>query len=243
MKKSIGLLVIISMFVLSGCGKGESRKIVTNLNVETRENEQYEKFAHIDFELDLGSAELPLVSYDLPKNLGSLSLSLVDGKNFAAIDINLTEALKIPAGQATLPNGSTIPVYSSNGVIQIDIDAINGSIYLAKSGDVTMIGFALAITQLDGIGKEIGNVGLFPQFRIGKVKMVAGVFSDDEEKGTGVAAFANLNGLFEDEQLELDTTEKLYFKRYRYSRKLLMKAKRLLNEFETKKQVLTPVLR
>lgn len=241
MQKSFGILLFISMFALTGCFGQNAKKIVTDLNYDVRDSDQYEKYAHVDFQLNLGNAELPMASYNLPNDLGMVSLSLVDGKNVVTVDLNLTEALKLPVGEAKLPNGNPLPIYSSNGVIYIDIEQINGRVYLAHNGDQTVIGFAMAISQLDGVGRELGGVGLFPSFTVKNVKVVAGVFSDKEQGQTGIAAFADLKGLLGD--LAEPANGKLFFYRYKYSRRLIKKANRLLNEYKTQKQVLTPAPR
>jgi hypothetical protein len=61
---------------------------------------------------------------------------------------------------------------------------------------MTLVGFAFSIKQLDGLGSSIGTAGVFPNFDIGKIKLTAGVYTGEETKQTGIAAFANLGGLW-----------------------------------------------
>ena len=240
MQKILSGMLLSTLLLLSGCLGGSGYKVVSDLNYDVRDNDQYEKMAHVDFVLSLGSAELPVASYQLPNNLGELSLMYGEGKNVASIDINLTEALKLPAGEATLPNGGRLPLYSSTGVIQIDIEKINASVYLAHNGDQTVIGFAIAIKQLDRVGSELGSVGLFPSFTVKEVRITAGIFSGNDSGNTGVAAFANLKGLLDEES----EPGKLFFYKYKYSKSFLRKVQRVINEYNLeKRRVLTPVLR
>lgn len=196
MKRILSLLSILVLSLsLASCGKN-SKKIVTGIDVETSDQSD-SKFVVADFKLDIGSTELPFLHLPLPKDYGVFRTYVEGGVNRVAIDLNLTEILKLPGTVATLPNGTMVPVDTNGaGVIQIDISGINGRVYVAQKGDMTLVGFAFSIKQLDGIGRDIGTVGVFPNFDIGKVKMTAGVYTSDQNNGTGIAAFANLGGLW-----------------------------------------------
>lgn len=196
MKRLITLLSMLTLVLsLASCGK-DAKKIVTDIAVETADQND-SKLVITDFKLDIGNAELPFLHLPLPKDYGVFRTYRNNGENRVALDLNLTEILKLPGTVASLPNGTAVPVDTNGaGVIQIDISGINGRVYVAQKGDMTLVGFAFAIKQLDGLGSSIGTVGVFPNFDIGKVKLTAGVFTGDQTKQTGIAAFANLGGLW-----------------------------------------------
>lgn len=198
MRKILSLITSMTLLMsLASCG-GSASKVVTDVDFETRNSDQQEKLLNVDFELDLGEAQLPFAHYDLPNNYGALRLYTNAGINHAAVDINLSEILKLPPGYATLPNGQSVPVDTSAGVIEIPIEKINAKVYVAQAEGMTLVGFAMAIKQLDSIGREVGRVGVFPTFEIKAVDVTAGLFTDDQEGGTGIAAFVNLGGLWDD---------------------------------------------
>lgn len=193
------ILTLLSIFTLSlsmmSCGNN-SKKIVSGIEVETADQNQ-NKMVVADFKLDIGASELPFLHLTLPKDYGVLRTYVSGGVSHVAVDLNLTEILKLEGTVATLPNGTLIPVDTNgSGVIEIEISAINGKVYVAQKGDMTLVGFAFSIKQLDGIGDSVGTAGIFPNFNIGAVKMTAGIFTSEETKGTGIAAFANLGGLW-----------------------------------------------
>ena len=198
MRKIFSLITSMTLLIsLASCG-GNTTKVVTDVDFETRNGDQQEKLLNVDFELDLGETQLPFAHYDLPNNYGALRLYTSAGINHAAVDINLSEILKLPSGYATLPNGQSVPVDTSAGVIEIPIEKINAKVYVAQAEGMTLVGFAMAIKQLDSIGREVGKVGVFPTFEIKSVDVTAGLFTDDQEGGTGIAAFVNLGGLWDD---------------------------------------------
>jgi hypothetical protein len=196
MKRLLSLLMVTALSVsMIGCGKN-SRKLVTDISVETRDQDD-SKYVTTDFKMDLGATELPFLHLPLPKNYGHLRTYRMNGENYVALDLNLTEVLKLPGDAATLPNGTMVPVDTHGaGIIQILVPGINGRVYVSQKDDMTLVGFAFTIKQLDGLGREIGTVGVFPNFDIKKIKMTAGVFTGENGSQTGIAVFANLGGLW-----------------------------------------------
>jgi hypothetical protein len=196
MKNLITLLGVLGlMFSLTSCGNN-TKKIISGIEVETSD-ENNAKIVITDFKLDVGATELPFLHLPLPKDYGVLRTYRNNGENRVAIDLNLTEILKLTPGAATLPNGTMVPVDTNGaGIIEIPVSGINGKVYVAQKGEMTLVGFAFTIKQLDGLGQSIGTVGVFPNFEIGKVKLTAGIFTGDSAKQTGIAAFANLGGLW-----------------------------------------------
>jgi hypothetical protein len=202
MKKMMLLMTLVMSFLLTSCG-GERKKIVTDFNLETRDQDD-QKFVVSDFQLDLGSAELPFLHLPLPKDYGYVRLYRLNGMNHVALDVNLSEILKLPGGEATLPNGTMLPVDTQGaGVISIPINGINGVVYIAQKDDMTLVGFAISIKQLDGLGNSVGTIGVFPNFDIKNVNVTAGVFSSDGEGKTGIAVFANIGSLWNGDDKEL----------------------------------------
>lgn len=195
MKKFISLVSVLVMAAsFTACGKNK-KKIVDAVDVATRDIDE-QKFVTTDFRLDIGDAELPFLHLPLPKNYGYLRLYRDMGYNRVALDVNLTEIAKLPGGEATLPNGSPVPVDTMGaGIIEIAVPGIKSKVYVAYQGDIALVGFAIAIKQLDGVGRAVGNIGVFPNFSIGKVDLTAGVFTSEDASQTGIAVFANLAGL------------------------------------------------
>lgn len=187
--------VVVLLFSLASCGNNGSQ-IVSDIGVETRD-EDNSKFVTSDFKLNIGETQLPFLHLPLPRNLGYFRTFRLNADNYVAVDINLTEVLKLPGGIAQLPNGAMIPVDTNGaGVIQIEVPGINGRVYVAHREEMTLVGFAFSIKQLDGLGNSIGTVGVFPNFNIGKIQLSAGVFSGEDSMQTGIAAFANLGALW-----------------------------------------------
>lgn len=196
MKRILSLITLLAIFVaFTACGKN-AKKIVSDIEFETRDQDE-QKYVVSDFALDLGSAELPFLHLPLPKDYGYLRLYRSQGVNHVAVDVNLTEILKLPAGEATLPNGTMVPVDTMGaGIIEIPVGGINGKVYVSHKDDMTLVGFAISIKQLDGVGNSIGTIGVFPNFDIKGVNITAGVYSSEDRGQTGIAAFANLGGLW-----------------------------------------------
>lgn len=196
MKRIFSLVSILALTLsLVSCGKND-KKIVSDIGVETRDQDN-SKFVTADFQLNIGATELPFLHLPLPKDYGYFRTFRLNSENYVAVDLNLTEILKLPGGVAELPNGTMVPVDTQGaGVIQIDIPGINGRVYVSQKDQMTLVGFAFSIKQLDGLGNSVGTVGVFPNFDIGKVKLTAGVYAGEETKQTGIAAFANLGGLW-----------------------------------------------
>jgi len=197
MKKILSLLLMVSLSTaFVGCGKTKANKVVSDFSFETID-EDNQKLLATDFQLSIGDAELPFLTLPLPQNYGSVRAYRSEGKNYVGIDLNLTEVLKLPGGVATLPNGTMLPVDTNGaGVIEIEISGINGKVYVAQKDDMTLVGFAFSIKQLDNIGSDIGTAGVFPNFDIGKINLTAGIFTGNDSGSTGLAAFANLGGLW-----------------------------------------------
>jgi hypothetical protein len=242
----LSLLFITLSFSLVSCRQETGKKIVSDVLVETFDNELGQKIANVSFLLDLDNAQLPALYYDLPNNLGEVELQYADEGNYVNLQVNLSEAFKLPAGQAQLPNGQSLPIYNANGVVTINIPQIKGSVYLATNGESTVIGFAIAISALDGIGNKLGRVGLFPTWMVNNVKVVAGLFADTVADNTGIAAFVNINRVVVRE-LETTTPTQAFFYIYKYNNNFLKYAERVYEDFKNdtknERMILYPALR
>lgn len=242
MKRILSFVSILALSLsLVSCGSND-KKIVSDIGVETRDQDN-SKFVTADFQLNIGATELPFLHLPLPKDYGYFRLFRLNGENYVALDLNLTEIAKIPGGVATLPNGTMVPVDTNGaGVIQIEIPGINGRVYVAQKDEMTLVGFAFSIKQLDGLGGSIGTVGVFPNFNIGKVKLTAGVYTGEETKQTGLAAFANLGGLWNAQGAKLAdvpyNSKAFRFTSKRVSRRKLRKMYFYLNRMRNTQQVL-----
>lgn len=187
--------ILALAMAFTACGKN-AKKIVTDIEFETRDQDE-QKYVVSDFGLDLGSAELPFLHLPLPRDYGYLRLYRSEGINHVAVDLNLSEVLKLPSGEATLPNGTMVPVDTMGaGIIEIPVSGINGKVYVSHKDDMTLVGFAISIKQLDGIGREFGTIGIFPNFTIKGVDITAGIYTSGDSSQTGIAAFGNLGGLW-----------------------------------------------
>lgn len=196
MKKilSTATFIVLSLSIVS-CGK-YFNKLISDIMVDARDEDSI-KYVTADFKVDIGRAELPNLNFPLPQDYGVFSLYRVDGENHVAFDLNFTEILKLPAGTATLPNGELVPLNTSSaGIIEIPIAGINGKIYISKVDDMTLIGFAFSIKQLDGLGSRIGTLRFFRSFDIGDIELTAGIYTSNQPNGTGIAAFADLGAIW-----------------------------------------------
>lgn len=185
--------LLLLSFSFLACGKNNQyQQVVTDIEVETRVQDDGQ-YVLSNFELNLGRAQLPFLHLDMPENYGFLRLYSMNGMNYLMVDINMSEVLKLPAGEATLPNGRPVPVDGAGvGIIEIPLNGVNGKVYVSHKDGMMLVGFALAIRQLDDIGSDFGTGGLFPTFTIKGVQITAGIFTSEVEGQTGVAAFANL---------------------------------------------------
>ncbi len=195
MKNLKMLIMVMSSMVLMSCG-GDSKKWVTDVNVETA-TQGDESWLVSDFKLDIGENELPFISSPLPKDYGVFRSWRLDGENYIGVDLNLTSILDVRPGLGTLPNGQPIPVeIGQAGIIEVEIEKINGKVYLAKSGSMTLVGLAVAIEQLDGLATDA--TGIFPIINLGGFDVAAGVFTSGEAGGTGIGIFANIGSLWDE---------------------------------------------
>lgn len=184
------LLVCLCLSFIS-CGK--IKKWVTDVKYETVDYNG-QQWVSTEFTLDIGDAELPNNLQALPEDFGSFRATFEGGVNTIGLDLNITSLLKLPSGPATLPNGEGVPIYTNgNGMVQVPIGKNTGKAYVSVSNDMTLVGAAFAIEQLDRI--DLGDTTSLWQYSLGNVKMFTGIFLSEEIRQSGLVIFADLGGL------------------------------------------------
>lgn len=240
MKKTLALFSILAILsVTSGCGQFV-RLIISDFDFQTVQDDG-QQLLNTSFALSLGEVSLPVAEYPLPDDLGTFRLFTEDGVNRVGVSLNLTKVINLPTEDAKLPNGSALPIDTQGAnVFQIPISGIVGNVYLAVSGDVTLVGFAFSVSQLDSVGDSLGNFGVFPNFNVGNINITAGIFSSADIGQTGVAAFANLGSILESGPKPVQATQAKVFAPVEttVSKKQAIYLKRELTKFKNTKQVL-----
>ena len=154
----------------------------------------------------------------------------LNGVNYMGVDLNLSTILDVPGGVATLPNGQVVPVDTNEiGIIEAEIDSINGKVYIASAEGMTLVGIAVSIDQLDGLG--VGEAGIFPMFDVKGFDVTAGIFTSDTDGETGLAVFANIGSLWD--KANYNSEAFIYRAEYmprRDKRKVLRKLRRLMKK-------------
>lgn len=229
MQKFIAIALMTSMLSFVGCGDSQ-KKWVKDVNVETAVQDG-QKLVVTDFQLELNNVMLPFLTLPLPKEYGIFRMWRLNGLNYIGVDLNLTSILDQPAGTATLPNGQMLPVDTNGaGVIEADIDDINGKIYVASAEGMTLVGIAVSIDQLDGM--NVGEIGIFPIFNVKGYDVTAGLYTSDTDGKTGIAVFANVGSLWGDKEAynsEAYVYKSEYTRRSK-RRKTLRKLRRILRK-------------
>jgi hypothetical protein len=168
--KYLVLLASFAMFV--SCGKSGTQW-VTDFNYQTADQDD-QKWLVSDFKLNLGENEVPDLNYPLPRDYGYFRSWRLNGENFLGLDLNLSTILGLPGGVATLPNGQVLPVDTNGvGVVQVQLDQINGRVYLAVANGTTL-------------------------FNIKGIDVMAGMYASETPGKTGIAIFATIGGIWEE---------------------------------------------
>ena len=201
------LFPLFMILMLSSCGQ---KSIIKDVLVQTYESDG-EVYARLDVGFALGNVMLPSISIpiynpnDMTTCYGQVSvLGGLNGVNDVVIDVNLTQALHINGGIASLPDGSPLPLggLGNAAVIQIPLFNDQHRLYIAADSGVALMGFALTFKELDVIGKTLGGADLLIPFNIKKVRGAAGFFTDRQPGGTGIAAFVDIGGVITPSELE-----------------------------------------
>jgi hypothetical protein len=185
--------------------------MVTGVTISTVDHSG-DQYAQLDIQFLTNGIQLPTISlpvYD-PRNpgvtYGQLELDQASSAvGEVKVGVDLSVVAKLPAGPATLPNGTVVPVLvnSQTRLLSIPIPTTRFVLYLAfqlnalqpGQSPVAMIGVALPFTQLDSVGSAIGNADLFIPFGIQGVTGSAGVFGGKTSGTSGVGIFVDVSGL------------------------------------------------
>jgi len=191
-------LICACLFFVS-CGK--IKKWVTDLDYKTVDHNQ-QQWVVTNFTLNLGKNKLPETLEILPRDYGVFRSSSKDGINSIGLDLNISSILNLPSGEATLPNGKPVPIYTSGtGMIEIPFGKLNGKAYVTHVDAMTLVGVAITIKQLDDI--SLGETMAFGSYMLGNVEVTAGVFISEDKAKSGLAIFANLGSLW-NKNIEFD---------------------------------------
>ena len=200
--KLIVLSLLSSLLFLTSCGNS-GKQFVSDVNVETVDQDQ-QKWLVSNFKLNLGNVELPEVALPLPSDYGNFRAYRKDSENYLGVDFNISSILNLPGNIATLPNGQVIPIdVGGAGIIELPINKINGKVYLAVADGVALIGVAAVIKQLGDL--DVGDIGVFPTYKVGNVDIMAGIFASRNDNTNGIAIFANLAGIWDGAQKHYDS--------------------------------------
>jgi hypothetical protein len=189
-------LLVISTALLS-CAK-ESSRLVGQISSEiTYQNG--DRFLVTDIQVNIGKLYLPDTVIALSNDYGMFRSYNQKDKNYLGLDLNIEEILNVPStSMPVLPNGNPIPL-NANGVevIELPISGTQGSVYIAVSGGVAMIGVATVIKNLEQLRsgaktRRKKTADIFKQYKIGKINVLAGVFTSTDNQKNGVAVFADM---------------------------------------------------
>jgi hypothetical protein len=198
MKNFNFILVLALALIMVSCNSSE-QKTISGFNIETSGDEEGDKNVKVSAEFDFGSnvdlglIELPVFN---PRNgitYGSFKMAkTIEGKNEISFKANLSQLLNLNGGRADLPNGSDLPYggIESLDVIEIPVTGINAEIYVASKNGLILLGFAVSIKQLNGVGQYFNQPGaIFPKFSVNNFEGYAGVFTGAESGETGLGLF------------------------------------------------------
>lgn len=228
--KNVISFLVLSLLLVS-CG-GSGRKFVSDLDVKTVDDND-QKWVVTNFKLDIGNVEVPDLVYPLPNDYGNFRAYRQEDQNYLGVDFNLTSILNLPGSIATLPNGQVVPVDTSGaGIIEIPVNRINGKAYVAVADGMALLGIAVVIKQLGDLDLNVGDVGVFPTYKIKGVDIMAGIFTSNDDQSNGIAIFANLASIWDGNKIhnpDVFIYEPEYVKRS-HKRKILRKLQRMLKQ-------------
>lgn len=193
------LVLLLSLITLVSCGSSSSSmNILKNISVtpEVIDGEQ-----HISVTSDLGMGNVTLPSVTIPilssgRQVGSVGMQpTLAGTNELTIKINVTAVSNLRYENASLPNGSVIPLIGSNEVIVIPVGN-KGEIYLSLTNGVYAIGAAIPFSSLDSLGRSTGGISIFPIFNNGDVIASAGLYLSQTSGQNGLAIVADVSSVF-----------------------------------------------
>lgn len=191
-------LASLSLFLVS-CGG--SKAMVKDVQVST---EYVDNDVHLTVSANLSIGNVVLPSSSLPiympktwEEIGNISMtSAIGGQNYMEIDVNLSSVAHLQASQASLPNGSVLPLIATNKVITIPVGK-GAELYLTIADGVAAIGAAIPFKSFDSMGAKIGTSSLFPVFNIQNVLGAAGIYTSKQAGKNGFGLFVDLSSVLD----------------------------------------------
>jgi hypothetical protein len=199
--KTITLSVLI--FSLVSCGA--QKPMVSDVEVQSI-TDQGDVLVSMEAVLNIGNVSLidltlPIYSPKDQKEIGSVAMyTNLQGQNKFEIEVNVSAIANIQSSQGILPNGNMLPLIRDNQVIVIPIQN-KANVYLAFSDGVAALGATVAISGLDGVGRSVGSISLFPTFNIGNVLGSAGLYNSRESGKNGFGFFADISSVIDTNNL------------------------------------------
>lgn len=188
----------------TGCGKGAS--IVKDVKLRSY-NQDGDAYAEMKAMLNIGGTELPAIELPIadPRNpsvsYGRVAIlpSLIGGAELS-VNVNLTKVAEAPTGDATLPNGTSLPIggLDSAKVISLPLGHTNARLYIAIDSGTIVLGTAIPVKEMDPLGRYSGGANLFKGFTIKKVRGIAGIFTSPTPGQNGFGLFVDASGLAKD---------------------------------------------
>jgi len=192
----LGLGVAI---ITTSCGEGQN-SIVKDVNVITYEQDSD---GYVEFNAILGSGAMRFPIFDIPiKNPDNPNVEygriwmydVVPSGSQLGVTVNVTAASGTPFVDATLPNGSRLPIAGIEDavVLAVPVSVNNIKVYAAFAPNVALLGAAIPISEFDKVGQSACPISLLPSFKIANgIRGIAGVFTGCEPGQSGVAIFVD----------------------------------------------------
>lgn len=198
---ALTVTLVALAFTGTGCGKDS---IVKDVKLRSY-NQEGDAFAEVKAVINVGGAELPSVNLPIfdPRNpavsYGAVSLNAgFGGLADLGIAVNLTEVATVPSGNATLPNGTALPIggLDVGKVISVPLANTNGRFYVAVDSAVAVLGTAIPIKEMDPLGKYGGGANLFSGFTFKNgVRGIAGIFTSPTPGKNGFGIFVDASSI------------------------------------------------
>jgi hypothetical protein len=193
-KKLLALRCALIICFLPACGK--FNKGVESIDASLNEVNGQQVLS-VSTELALGGIGLPLMSAPIYLPGKGVVGDLTMGGSLLTLNLSLFDALGVNSELVFLPNGGQVPFIAENEAIMLNVGQTAISVYLLVSQNTVVLGVAIPVKQLDGVGSSIGYSSLFPIFPLNKFQVSAGLFTHANAGENGIGAFFDLSPLME----------------------------------------------
>jgi hypothetical protein len=202
--KSAKLLLCVGLLVFAtACGKQEKLVLDASLRTLTEGTRNYLQLqALVDTgNMTVPGGEIPIQHPHVPGVvLGTVSLYPATKAQTSQITLKLDldeTFYEMGADGRTLPNGALIPVDRLGNATPIGFKAGKYSrAYVALGDNVAMVGAALVIKEFDNFSDDLPYINVFPEFKFGRVRGTAGIFTGAQTLQSGVAIFVDAGQIF-----------------------------------------------